>query len=308
MYSVCLLTLFGCTCATNKQKNQDTTNLVPQEIVNNFLNKSYSNTEKDLISRDLRNIRETCFFNKKPNTEKKPIYIATAGGPGACKTTILESYLHDNKLDVVYADPDQRVLRYMINTYYQSVTNYDIRKSSSYETVAKNAYVKWRDASNYIVNTILNEAFAQGYDIAHGTTSTSNAVSSLYERLKEKNYTIILLLCSVPDETRIKSLEYRSRVQGFVQVAPEDIINKSKMFPERFPTYFTYADEIHFYWTEDFLKGSVHAATFFKDKGLVILDTNAFDSFIKKYDTDRTGTSLASFDELVQKQIKHCLN
>ena len=299
--AIFLFTLFGCGSATNKQKNQMLTTIVPQEIVDNLLNKTYSPEEKDLISRDLKNIHETCFLNKKPGAENNPVYVATAGGPGACKSTILESYLHDNTLDFVYVDPDQRALRFMINTYHQSITNYDLKKNSSYEAVLKTAYGKWRDASNYIANTILNEAFSLGYNIAHGTTSTASTMNLFYDKLKQKNYKIVLLLCNLPDETRMKALEYRTKVQGFVQSAPEDVINKSKMFSERFPVYFTYADEIHFYWTQDFLKGSTHAATYTKESGLVVLDKNAFDCFVKKYDDDRKGTALASLNELIKK-------
>lgn len=295
------LIFFYLTCLTNWSSLAETQSLnllVPKEIVESFA-KTYSSEEMNLINIDLKNIRETSFFGKTP-AKTTPIYVATAGGPGACKSTILETYLHD-KLNFVYIDPDQRALKYMINAYYQSTTYYEISINPSYTDVQKNAYTKWRNASNYIANTMLNEAFAGGYNIAHGATSTTSAIESLYKKLKQKNYKIILLLCYATDETRITANDHRLKTQGFVQATQEDIINKGKMFCERFPSYFEYADEIQLYWTENFLKGSIHAATYTKNKEFIVHDNEALNHFITKYNLDRKNTpSLPSLDELIQ--------
>jgi hypothetical protein len=296
MFVFCLVCMASCSSMTKTQKMQTAESLVPQSIVEN-LKKTYSPEEMNLINIDLKNIRETSFLGKiRPGIN--PIYVATAGGPGACKSTILETYLHD-KQNFVYVDPDQRTLKYMINTYCQSTTNYEISKQPSYGDVQKNAYTKWRDASNYIADTLLNEAFADGYNIAHGTTSTSSAIGSLYKKIKQRNYKIVLLLCYATDETRVAANAQR---QGFFfQATPEDTINKGKMFPERFPIYFKYADEIHIYWTDDFLNGSKHAATYNKNQGFVIYNSEAMNNFIKKYDDDRKNLpNLPSFDKLIQ--------
>ena len=90
-------------------------------------------------------------------------------------------------------------------------------------------------------------------------------------------------------------------MQGFLQVAADDIITKGKMLPERFPVYFEYADELHFYWTyENFLQGAVHAATYIKNKELQVHNPIALAAFIKKYDIDRTGSTLPSFQQLAK--------
>jgi len=294
----CLLCIAGCSSIIESQKTQTGKSLVPKEIIEDF-KRNYSPEEMSLINKDLRNIRETYFLDKIcPKTN--PIYVATAGGPGACKSTVLETYLHD-KQNFVYVDSDQRTLKYMINTYYQSTTNYEISRQSSFCDVQRNAYTKWRDASNYIANTILNEAFAKGYNIAHGITSTTSAIGSLYKKLKQKNYKIILLLCYATDETRVNADKHRNMIQGFVQATPEDIINKGKMFPERFPIYFQYADEIHFYWTGNSLKGSILAAIYDKNQGIVIYNSKAMNHFIKQYDNDRKNLSnLPKFEEFLK--------
>lgn len=272
--------------------------LIPEIVVQGLL-KTYSEKEKNLINNDLNNIKQICFQDKEPSTETERVYIATAGGPGACKSTILENYIQD-KSNLVYADPDPRSLKFMTNTYYQSLTYYDISKNASYQDQLKSAYDKWRDASNYIANTILNDAYAGGYNIAHGTTLTGPVIAQLLSKLQQKNYKITLLLCYAQDEARIKALDHRSNVQAFVQSSPEDAINKGKVFHQRFPTYFQYADEIHFYWTDDFAKGSTCSASYKKNAGLTVHNQQAFNSFTQKYDADRKGSAIPSLDELVQ--------
>lgn len=66
--------------------------LVPNEIVDGFLT-SYSPEEKVAIGKDYKNIRELC-LSQADKEQKKLIYVATAGGPGASKSTIdLHAYL-----------------------------------------------------------------------------------------------------------------------------------------------------------------------------------------------------------------------
>ena len=61
------------------------------------------------------------------------------------------------------------------------------------------------------------------------------------------------------------------------------------LFPERFPVYFENADQLEFYWTDDFLKGSLHAATLIRGKELVIHNKIAMKKFVNKYNEDRKG-------------------
>ncbi|MCE3230748.1 MAG: Zeta toxin [Alphaproteobacteria bacterium] len=273
--------------------------LIPDAFVKSHL-KPYSDKEKELIEADLRNIADLCFREQRPGGDQ-PLYVATAGGPGASKSTILETFLHDHP-DFVYADPDPRALKFMINTYYQSLTYYAISQAPSFQAVLRSAYEKWRAASNYIACTILNRAFADGYNIAHGTTSTAKEVAGLYGNLKAKNYRIMLLLCGSTDQNRINAIHNRS-MQGFVQNAEEDTINKGKIFWERFPIYFQYADEIVIYWTEDFAKGSVKAATFDPKGGVVILNPQAYERFVNQYEQERAERrDIPSFEELIARK------
>ena len=94
-----------------------------------------------------------------------------------------------------------------------------------YRSALQKAYEKWRWGSNYIASTLINEAFEKGYNIAHGTTSTSEHVAKIYEQLKKNNYKITLLLCNSTDKNRVasltksqSSLQYALRTR--VMVAP----------------------------------------------------------------------------------------
>lgn len=271
---------------------------IPTAVVQGPL-KAYTSEEVHLINEDLRNIRELSFRAKKPSDS--PIYLSTAGGPGSMKSTILENYcMADDPLagdNFVYADPDVRGLKFMINTYAQDMTPYALSKNP--EGYAKVAYEKWRGASNYIAQTIINEAYAGGFNIAHGTTATAAAVANLYKNLKKEGYKIILLLCDTTDENRQASIRHREKAQGFYQVTPEDSGTKSAAFYDRFPGSFEYADELYFYWTEDFRKGSIQAARFNKMEGLKVLNTGAYNRFKDKYDNARRTKPLPPFEKLV---------
>ena len=74
---------------------------------------------------------------------------------------------------------------------------------------------------------------------------------------------------------------------SFVQNSDEDTVSKGKMFWERFPIYFKYADELHLFWTKNFKEGSIKAATIDRSKGLVVLDKGAYEAFVKQYEGAR---------------------
>ena len=95
------------------------------------------------------------------------------------------------------------------------------------------------------------------YSIAHGSTSTSPHMGSLYQRIKARGYRITLLLCYSNDETRRQCIANREKEQGFVQCDPNDVVEKGKMFPERFDVYFQYADELFFFWNDELTHGQL---------------------------------------------------
>jgi hypothetical protein len=298
LFLICfgLLTSFSLTSSARITKFA-----IPSDVVQSNL-KDYDPKTKDLIEEDLNVIRKISF--RKKTSSSHPIYLGTAGGPGSMKSTILESFMiedSDTGQNFVYTDPDMRGLKFMVNTYIPDMGPYAIRKNPS--TYAKLAYEKWRGASNYIASTLLNEAYDKKFNIAHGTTGTAPAVTNLYKNLKTQGYKIILLLCDTPNKNREKSIKHREETQGFYQVTPADAVQKSATFYDRLPDYFRYADELFFYWTENYEEGSLKAARFDKNTGLIILNESAFQKFKNRYEEVRKEKSiLPSFDSLFQTQ------
>lgn len=266
----------------------------------------YSDVEKEAIEKDLKVVRSVCFSPVRNQINRKPIYLATAGGPGARKSTILERFLHDCSFstDIVYVDPDQRGLKFMPHTYYsKSLCSLVVAEQENYLQAVKNGYEKWRGASNYITLTLLEEAFAQQRDIAHGTTSTGEYISTFLPKVKAANYEIILLLCSCDDSVRQKAVKYRNEEQKFYQNTPEDAVAKGILFPQRIPTYFAQADTLYLYWSDD-LFSRERLAAIFTQGNVEVKDQDALDKFIQKYEYDRValmndGKQIPSWEELV---------
>jgi len=270
------------------------------QMISSYL-KEYSEEEIQLLSKDLDVVRSVCLDGKKA-TETR-FYLATAGGPGARKTTILEKFvsMHPEYQGGVYLDPDPRTLRFMVHTYYaRSLSPLTISTINNYDQVIKTAYEKWRAGSNYIVYSLLEESFTAGHSIIYGTTSTASHISNLFAKLKENNYEIVLLLCSCSDDVRYEAVDYRNRVVRFYQSSPGDAVEKGTLFPQRMSSYFAYADQLYFYWS-DGLFTPERLAGVWRNGKMDVYDNEAMQQFVGKYEKDRKdlkekGIVIPSFD------------
>lgn len=266
--------------------------------------KGYSEAEIDLLEKDLRVVRSVCLEGTL-NSEKK-FYLATAGGVGACKTTILERFvsMHPEYQMGVYLDPDPRALKFMVHTYYAlGLSPLALSEVGDYGLLIRNAYNKWRGGSNYIVLSLLEEAFGLGRSIIYGTTSTGGHMESFLSKVKENGYEVILLLCFAPDEVRYDAIDYRNEMVRFYQSSPEDAVVKGILFPQRMSVYFDHADQLYLYWT-DALFEKERLAAVWKKGDLEIFDREAMGKIIQKYEEDRSslaekGTVIPSFDQLL---------
>lgn len=136
--------------------------LVPNKLVNDSLN-TYIQEERELIEKDHKNILELLFY-KKVGLSKYLQYIGTAGAPGSGKSTFLQTYLN-NHPSYVLIDIDQ-ILKSMINTYVKGVNSHSISQNISYKQLLEKEYLKWRGASNYIANKVLNKVYNNKFSIA----------------------------------------------------------------------------------------------------------------------------------------------
>lgn len=276
---------------------------IPTEQINSLL-EIYTDKDQQLIKKDLGVVRSVCFDNKSPEKIKK--YIATAGGPGARKSTTLEFFMQKNKSSdsFVYLDPDQRALKFMAHTYIaQGLSSLTASMAADYLDVIKNAYNKWRSGSNYIAQTLLNEAIDGGYSIAFGTTSTGAHVGGLFEQLKKQGYEITLLLCGATDATRVDAIRHRNTMQRFYQSSPEDAVNKGIAFAERMETYFQSVDVLELFWSEKKDSPITHAATI-HNKQITLHDSAAYNSFVNQHNAyvatlSKEGKTIKEWDALL---------
>lgn len=273
---------------------------------------SYDGKEKEAIAKDLQVVRSVCQI-KEAVTKDRPFYLATAGGPGSRKSTILERFVqgHPAFQTGVYLDPDQRALKFMVHTYHaQSLNALQAASNPNYLEVEKAAYEKWKEASNYITLTLLEEALQKKADIIHGTTLTGMHIREFLQKLKAEGYHITLVLCYCSDDVRIEAIEYRNTEQRFYRSSPEDAITKGKLFLEKMSVYFQYADTLYLYWSDDLLAEESLAAIF--DKGEMIVGDGCacvLDRFITQFEEDRDALqienrTLPTWEELIQIYIK----
>lgn len=276
----------------------------PQMISSHL--KGYSEEEVQLLEKDLTVVRSVCLEGSR-NAQSR-FFLATAGAPGARKTTILEKFVaaHPEYQEGVYLDPDPRTLKFMVHTYIaRSLSPLVIASKNSYDEVIKSAYEKWRAGSNYIVLSLLEEAFGEGRSVIYGTTSTGAHIPAFLAKLKQNDYQIVLLLCSCPDSVRYDAVNYRNNVVRFYQASLEDTVSKGLLFPQRMGTYFAQADEMYFYWS-DSLFAPERLAGIWRQGKLEVLDSEAMQRFIEKYEADRTaleatGQSIPVFSNLLSK-------
>ena len=207
----------------------------PRALLKKYLT-DYTAEELDLIYQDFVEIRHKTFFH----AEKRPVYIATAGGPASGKTTLLENFLDTSPDHFAYIDPDRTCLPQMEKTYKKDLSE------NTRELYP--AYVHWRAASNFIANTLLALALKDGYAIAHGTTMTASETKRVLASLRTQyRYNVTLWHLTCAENVRVESLAKRVS-SGNVQCTPQDFEEKGKFFYQRLPDYVGGSDKIVFFY------------------------------------------------------------
>jgi predicted ABC-type ATPase len=268
----------------------------------------YTAQERKAIHKDLQIVKSIC-FPEETVSQKHPTYVATAGAPGARKTTILEKFIKtdDRYKNCVHLDPDSRGLKFMVHTYIsQSLSPTVIAEVHDYNQVIKNAYEHWVLASTYICSELLEEALENHYDIAHGTTLTGDVAEGLLKAIQEEGYEITLLLCGCSSEFRAEAIRYRNQEQRFYQSSPEDTLQRAKLFPQKMEIYFKYANHLHFFWS-DTLSTLESLAASYENGILTIHEEDTWKSFVEKYEEDRMilireGKQIASLRDLLNRR------
>lgn len=177
------------------------------------------------------------------NAEKDQTYVVTTGGPCAGKSTFFEKFKENQGVKFAYIDPDRSCLLNMENTYKQDL----IDGSRS----PQEAYMHWREASNFLANVFLAHALDQGYAIAHGSTMADpRSIDALRMIGGRYGYKRTLLHFTCGEELRLSS-ELTRREGGIVQCTDEDLVKKGKQFHKRLSGYLEESEDIVFLYRTD---------------------------------------------------------
>lgn len=234
----------------------------------------YSEEELMRIQNDFWHLHQVTF----EHADRKPLYVATAGGPGSGKTTLLYHYMDESPVHFAFIDPDRSCLFRMSSTYLWD-------KQLGY--LPEECYEKWRGASNFISNTLVGIALGEGYAIAHGTTLTSpHVVRSLKAISKRFGYERELLHITADEALRIESVE-RVRERGEHQATDDDMANKGHRFFHMLMTYAGNFERIGFYYRPE-MEVVIQAALL--DHGhLSVLDEEALEQIEQLHEQHAPG-------------------
>ena len=227
--------------------------LDPAIIAADFAKGGYDADDRALIDAELERIYADITAGKPKGSNT---FYITAGGPGAGKTTFIRHAQEgDNPLArAVHADPDELIKSF--RPYTEQIT----REGDSDDARAA-AYDRWRWASVYLCNTIVNKLAQDGYDIVLGTTGTSASVKFIYQAAHNAGYQSHLIICHASEDTRVESTQKRFvEERRFIPI--EDVKKKgNEMFPAVVDVHLAHAQNIAILWREGRDAAPVLAAT-----------------------------------------------
>lgn len=227
---------------------------IPETVLRKFMEgdifgrtEKYTDEEFARVVEDAQAIFDSVM---ESDPDEKRVCIITAGPPGAGKTVLLEQVLEEERSKgrvYGYTDPDAVALKSMHASWGRDLCEEGTLEQQ--QEARKNAYDKWRPASNFIAHRVLASLIKDGKAFAFGTTASSPQMAGNFEYFRKHGYKIRLLHVSAPDAVRWDSV--RRRDLEFVQTTEEDIRNKRGLVVERISdTFMKSADELQFFFRD----------------------------------------------------------
>lgn len=234
---------------------------LPEPLLQNFFTGNAFDNPSPYSEAESRNLQQDIqvLFEKiiSLNPVKAPLAIISAGAPASGKTVKLRQEIEQKSSEGIhyaYICPDDVCLQNQIKTYQSQ-----IEQSDKSPAARKDAYNKWRPASNAATHLLLGNLIRQKYAFYFGSTSSSPATGKFFEFLKKQGYQIRLIHLSTPDRVRRESLQERDK--AFIQANDQDFKEKGWLVPQRInDTFLKYADEIEFYSRDGLEKNALLAA------------------------------------------------
>lgn len=228
-------------------------------------------------------------------------FVLSAGAPGAGKTTLLEKLLETDPAmqGLVFCDPDERALKLM-DAYLKDVALYSKTRSEIVATAL--AYAKWRAASQWISNTMMNRACDEGYNILLGTTATSKFMPVLYGNARNAGYVSETFVVCAPQDVRFKSAFRRSVTEGAKYTTAKDIEEKGIEFYERLPDLLRDTDQLQLYWRNQVEAYPSLVATSTRRGEINVINQEGLNAIIEDMALVKPGFS---FDTLFRPRREH---
>lgn len=194
----------------------------------------YNEGQRNLVVLLLHKLIDQQFTKAKP--QAKPSYDANIGAPGAGKTYLLTKKFAINVLEGKFAEnaitvgPDLVVM----DQIPDFVNACKLPLGPERTERMQEAYLLWRDASNFIANFMLCMAVTEHLNIVHDSTLTAEAVAAFLKAIAqpdfydaEFHYNMRANLLLVDKTSRLQALEYRAKQKGgFASITLEDADKK----------------------------------------------------------------------------------
>lgn len=242
---------------------------LPKPVLKAFINgkafdhpEFYTFEESEKVRADIEDIFKTVF--NKETVSQRPEAVMTAGAPGAGKTTLLRQTIEQapEEPKFPYICPDDICLKSQKRTYLA-----DIEQAQDSASLRRNAYTKWRPASNGATHLILAHLIKEKIPFYFGTTSSSDKTGQFFAFLKSQKYTIRVIHVSALNDVRFASIQKRDKT--FIQTTEKDTYEKGLLVPQRInDAYLKYADVIDFYYRPNVDANAIHAATWVREDGI----------------------------------------
>lgn len=217
--------------------------LNPDIIAQDLAKGGYSPTDMTVIHTETDRIYAQLTAGKTKAGEDERKFYITAGGPGAGKATLVRSLNQPGNFlgNAVHMDPDELLKLFM--PYVAQIA-----EEGDTDDARAAAYARWRWASIYMCNTLVNRLAQDGYNIILGTTGTSQSTRFLYDAVHAAGYTSCLIMCHASEEVRLASVDKRFlEERRFTPI--EDVKKKgNEMFPDAVMMHFTCAQDIALFW------------------------------------------------------------
>lgn len=225
----------------------------------------------------------------------KKLWITSAGGPGAGKSTALlqwvaqlfeikvpDDYWHEaslseaiklifSEIPAIFISPDRGGLLSLAQCLRGTPTSDEA------------FYLKWRWASNFLSGLATNLAKTRDLSAVHDTTLSSEAGLKNLEQAKKDGRYIAALLQGAPLDTREEAAHRRNVINGFYQSLPANVIDQDRSFAKNLPRIVGLADQVVIGWRDGVGNTAQHVAKIFDGKTLVVLNEKGFQNYCVLY-------------------------